>query len=153
MEARFQETEKGSAIAAPSKANPKTIVRGNSKTTGEAEQEHQVLKEQPAGNAESIRNQLSLQLIAQTIASDRPNGLTAEYWVSQIADVFNYLLGRIGLPIELRAYVIALIGASEGQTDWFECSDRELAVRLLGDAADGKTVSALKKQVQRYRAK
>jgi hypothetical protein len=76
---------------------------------------------------------------------------TAEFWISQVMDTFNFLYSRMGLPLKLRPFINALIGASNGDTDWFECRDRDLASRMMGDAADGKTSDALKKTVQRLR--
>lgn len=102
---------------------------------------------------ELISRSVARKLVEQSDLPGGREGMSAEFWIAQVSDVFSYLFGRIGLPLELRAYVLALIGASEGRTDWFECSDRALAVRLIGDAADGKTPNALKKKIQRMRKK
>lgn len=103
--------------------------------------------------AELISRSVALKLIEQTGTTANTEGLSAEFWIAQVKDVFNFLYSRIGLPLELRNFIDALIGASNGQTDWFECSDKALAVRLIGDAADGKTPNALKKKIQRLRKK
>ncbi len=155
MKDSSQEKEKGSLSTAPHDDNSKTNVRANSKTIAQAEQVDRRRKE-PFGRstikADRLSQNLSLQIIKPSVAESQSK-MTAEYWLSQVTDTFNYLFGYIGLPLELRAYVLALIGASDGETDWFDCSDRDLAIRLLGDEADGKTVSALKKRVQRLRVK
>ncbi len=150
MKDNSHEKERGSLSTAP-QVN-KSNVHANSKATSQAEQVNRKHNE-PAIKADSLGQNLSLQIIPPSGKSGSKNGMTAEYWLSQFADTFNYTFGCIGLPLELRAYVLALIGASDGETDWFDCSDRDLAIRLLGDEADGKTVSALKKRVQRLRAK
>lgn len=156
MKNETQEKETGSNAIAPQDSNAKNNVHVNSKTTAQAEQADRKQKEPPRQqtiNTDQLSQSLSLQIIKPSVSSESRSGMTAEYWLSQFADTFNYLFGYIGLPLELRAYVMALIGASDGETDWFDCPDKDLAIRLLGDEADGKTVSALKKKVQRFRGK
>lgn len=107
----------------------------------------------PASPMEVASRSVALKLIEQTGTTANTEGMSAEFWIAQVKDVFNFLYSRIGLPLELRNFIDALIGASNGQTDWFECSDKALAVRLIGDAVDGKTPNALKKKIQRLRKK
>ncbi len=102
---------------------------------------------------ELISRSVVLKLVEQSDSPDGREGMSAEFWIAQVKDVFNFLYGRIGLPLELRTFIDALIGASNGKTDWFECSDKTLAVRLIGAAEDGKTHGALKKMIQRRRKK
>ncbi len=70
--------------------------------------------------------------------------------VSDTFDAAIAVLQMFHFPGELVPFALAVIGAAEGQTDWFACRDRVLGERALGES-DTRTPEAKKKWVQRKR--
>ncbi len=70
--------------------------------------------------------------------------------VSDTFDAAIAVLQMFHFPAELIPFVLAVIGAAEGRTDWFPCRDRVLGERALGES-DARTPEAKKKWVQRKR--
>jgi hypothetical protein len=70
--------------------------------------------------------------------------------VSDTIDATIAVLQMFHFPAELIPFVLAVIGAAEGRTDWFPCRDRLLGERALGES-DTRTPEAKKKWVQRKR--
>jgi hypothetical protein len=70
--------------------------------------------------------------------------------VSDTIDAAIAVLQMFHFPAELIPFVLAVIGAAEGRTDWFACRDRDLGERALGES-DTRTPEAKKKWVQRKR--
>jgi hypothetical protein len=70
--------------------------------------------------------------------------------VSDTFDAAIAVLQMFHFPAELIPFVLAVIGAAEGRTDWFPCRDRILGERALGES-DTRTPEAKKKWVQRKR--
>jgi hypothetical protein len=71
--------------------------------------------------------------------------------ISECADVINFILARAGCPVEHRAYIDAVVGASGGLIGWFEACDLLIGKRMLGTEAEEKSKIAIKKRVQRAR--
>ena len=69
--------------------------------------------------------------------------------VSQVCDAISFLLTELGMPPELRGFVVAVIGAAAGQEDFFELKDLDLAKRLWKEV--GVKDDSLKKRVSRLR--
>jgi hypothetical protein len=70
--------------------------------------------------------------------------------VSDTIDATIAVLQMFNFPAELIPFALAVIGAAEGRTDWFQCRDRLLGERALGES-DTRTPEAKKKWVQRKR--
>jgi hypothetical protein len=70
--------------------------------------------------------------------------------VSDTFDAAIAVLQMFNFPAELIPFALAVIGAAEGRTDWFQCRDRVLGERALGES-DTRTPEAKKKWVQRKR--
>src|SRR5262245_50206963 len=43
--------------------------------------------------------------------------------IARATDALNYVLTAFGVPDKFRAFIDAIIGASEGSLDWFEATD------------------------------
>ena len=61
-------------------------------------------------------------------ADDQAEPLTAEQ-IARATDAINFVLVAAAVPFEHRAIIDALIGASLGAMDWFECADIVIAQR------------------------
>ena len=72
--------------------------------------------------------------------------------LSLVKEVFNCTYAEIGLDRRLRPFIDALIGASRGRCDWFECGDQFLAERLFSDEL-GIGRKTLRKRCERDRKK
>jgi hypothetical protein len=85
--------------------------------------------------------------------SARPSEARATSPAEAVSDTFDAaiaVLQMFNFPAELIPFVLAVIGAAEGRTDWFPCRDRLLGERALGES-DTRTPEAKKKWVQRKR--
>jgi hypothetical protein len=85
--------------------------------------------------------------------SARPSEARAISPTEAVSDTFDAAIAVLQMfhfPAELIPFVLAVIGAAEGRTDWFPCRDRLLGERALGES-DTRTPEAKKKWVQRKR--
>jgi hypothetical protein len=76
--------------------------------------------------------------------------LTAEQ-IASATDAINYVLVAWGFPEKRRAFIDAVIGASNGSMDWFEATDFEIGHRAREVSSQGRSRQSIEKWTQRER--
>lgn len=70
--------------------------------------------------------------------------------LSDYMDILNFLLAAVRMPAKARAFVDAVIGASEAREGWFELNDYEMGERLP-TRKQCCSADSIKKRSQRHR--
>lgn len=81
------------------------------------------------------------------------NPANVEQMTYLLVAILNLFFSKVKLPLNLRPFIFALIGANagcpKGENEWFYLRDYELAIHLMDDEA--KTSEALKQRIKRLR--
>lgn len=73
--------------------------------------------------------------------------------VAVIAGALSYCFKDFGLPLQLWGLVITIIAASQGNSDWFDLSDRQLVAMVYPNITNEAVLDTLRRKLQRWRKK